>query len=151
MGLETGRKDSGVVSLARKVPLDVRIVAYYLYANALLCFVSIPFVVSGSSEPQSHRVLLGLVLIASTLADSVYNLTTGICYLLCAWGLMRRAQWAWWFSLIFFVYASTDALLFLPGHRVTVAMSVAIDIALITWLWFRRDLFGNNRDGNNRE
>jgi len=142
MNPETSENPRGGTSRERKTPLDVRIVAYYLYANSLL-FLSLSFfIATGVASPQPHRALLGSVMVTSRLADSIDKLTAGTLFLFCAWGLMRRVGFTWWFSLIVFIYGSTNALLVLPEQQIHVAISIAIDIVLIVWLYLRRDLYG---------
>ncbi len=131
----------GATSHEGKVPLDVRIVTYYLYAAGFV-FLAVGLLTGiGLAAPEPHRALFGSVLIASRLADSVDKFVSGICFVFCAWGLMRRMRLAWWFSLILFVYCLTFVVLLFPEYRVDVR-SVAIGGALIAWLWFRRELYG---------
>lgn len=132
----------GAMLRENRLPLDVRIVTYYLYALSILFFLLGLSVITGFAEPQPHRILLGCVEVASRPADSLDKLLAGAAFLFCARGLMRRSRFVWWFSLVFFVYCSTDALLILPERPIGVAVSIGIDIALIVWLWFRKDVYG---------
>ena len=142
MVLETEKKDSGVISHARKVPLDVRIVAYYLYATAVLFLVLGAYAAIGSAEPHVRPILLGSVIVTSRLTDSVETLASGIGFLFCAWALMRRIRFAWWFSLVFLFYCLTDAALVFSEYPLALGGgSIAIDIVLIAWLFFRRGLY----------
>ncbi len=141
MESESYETHKGTIVDKSRLPLDVRIVAYYLYAMGFLFFVLSLLIGTALAESQPRRMLLGSVVIASRLADSVDNLAGGLGFLFCAWGLMRRIRFAWWFSLIFFVHCSTYVVLVLPQFKVDVA-SIAIDAALIAWLWFRRELYG---------
>jgi hypothetical protein len=87
-------------------------------------------------------VLFGTVVIVNGLADGIYTLLTGLCWLFCAWGLMRGIKFAWWFAMIFLVYFLTDEVLLLPRYPLPFAIGIAIQILLIVWLWFRRGLYG---------
>jgi len=144
MDTETYEIRKGAIVYKSRPPLDVRIVAYYLYSLVVFRVVLAILLIGGVIESaESHRVLFGTVVLSSSLSDAVHAFLTGLYYLLCAWGLMRRIKWAWWFSLLFILlFSSPDGAFTFPKHQVNAVICVATDMALITWLWFRRELYG---------
>jgi len=140
---ETRETSDRTTSGKARPPLDVRIAAYLLYVGgslqlALTFLLMTPVALPGAA----HRVFLGAVTITTNTAEAVYLLCMAACNLVCAWGLMRYHKWAWWFTVTYSIYYSTDAALILPNHQLSTAITFAINAALIAWLWFRRELYG---------
>ena len=131
------------IASEHKRPLDVRIVAYFFYAIAYIRLVISILLAVGVAQPaDSHRVLLGAMVISSGLADAIYVFCTGLWLLFCARGLMRNGKFAWWLTLAYLVYDSTDAALTIPKHPVNAVIWIALNLVGIAWLWFRRGLYG---------
>ena len=141
--METADQQIHEAASKGKKPLDVRIVAYFLYGIGFIRLAISILLASGIAEPaEPYHVLLGSVVISSGPADAVYVFCTGLWRLFCAWGLMRSAKFAWWSTLLFFVYDSTDAAFTFRMHPTNALTWIALDMAIIGWLWFRRRLFG---------
>jgi predicted anti-sigma-YlaC factor YlaD len=135
----------GTIVYKSRPPLDVRIVAYFLYGVGFLQVVFSVLLGAQVGKPvgiETRRVLLGTVVLSSALADAIYMLCLGTCHLFCAWGLMRRAGFSWWFALAFFIYYLIDEAFLFPKHHAVVLIGGAMGIALIAWLWFRRERYG---------
>ncbi len=139
----------GAIVYKSRPPLDVRIVAYYLYFGgflglALSLLISVG--VAKYADDASRRVLLGTVVLASRSAEAVYLVCISGCNLFCAWGLMRRVKFAWWFTVIFNIYWWVDEALSFPRlfaqYPLNMVVTVVFGILLFAWLWYRRELYG---------
>ena len=134
--------DGCVVSRRSKPPLDVRIVAYYLYLMGFLSLAMAVLLGSGIAKPLgSFAVLAGTVQITSGLIYSVYTLCISSCNLLCAWGLMRRVKFAWWLSLISQIYLSVEWVLTYSKYPCAAHIIGVVNMAIVVWLLFRRGLY----------
>jgi len=143
MDTETHKIPEGTISGKSRPPRDVRIVAYLFYIGGFAGVLVSILLCSGLTEPdESHRVLLRAVVLANGLTQGVYTLFMGLCYLFIAWGLMRGVRLGWWFAMIYIVYCSAEGVLQFPGYPVAVTIGIVINISLIAWLWFRRELYG---------
>ncbi len=127
-----------------KVPVDVRIVAYFLYAVSFFQLAIGCFLITGMGrlEPNfTRRVLFGTVLLSTELYHSIYTLCMGSVRLLCAWGLIRGRKFVWCLTLIFFVYELIDMLFLFPQDELNGSIGIIISITIIIWLCFRRKLY----------
>jgi hypothetical protein len=141
---ETNEVHGGAISPRSRAPFDVRVVAYLFYSIA---FVRIPLgilMAGGMVVPvgEPRPILLGFLVIASGVGEGVYSFLTGLCWLVCAWGLMRGMKFAWWFAMALSAYYLTDEVLQLHRYPWRYAIGVAVEILLIAWLWFRREFYG---------
>jgi len=137
----------GTIVHRRLPPLDVRIVAYFLYGMGfLLLALSLLLSIGVARSPESHRVLLGTVAVASGTVEAVYRSCTSVCTLFCAWGLLRHTKFAWWFTVMFHMYLWADAALSSPAsfsrYPLNMAIGGAISMSLFAWLWYRKELYG---------
>jgi uncharacterized RDD family membrane protein YckC len=142
MDTETYEIRKGAIVYKSRPPLDVRIVAYYLYF-IVFCRVALAILfASGVVKPaESHRVLFGTLAASSPLSHAIYWFLIGLCYFFCAWGLMRGIKLAWWFTVLFVLYESTDTAFMFPKYHYA-AVDLVGKMVFIGWLWFRRELYG---------
>lgn len=129
-------------------PADVRVVTYLLLACGSLQLLSGFLLITGIAHPvagETRRVLLGLAVLSTRPWFALYLLLAGSASLLCAWGIAGIHRVGWWFLLVYSIHGAVNDLLLLPEHKVTPAISMAITLTLLTWLWFRRDLYGARR------
>jgi lysylphosphatidylglycerol synthetase-like protein (DUF2156 family) len=146
---ETYRIRKGAIVYKSRPPLDVQIVAYSLYCFGFLLLAAGLLLSSGLGRIVDHvsrRVLLGAVVLDSSLAEAIYTFCMGIGTLFCAWGLMRRVKFAWWFTVIFHLWGWVDTALsfsqLFPQSPSSMVGSIVLGTALFTWLWFRREFYG---------
>ena len=124
-------------------PLDVRIVRGLCFLVALgQVPLGILFWSGAIKLVGTYRVFLGAVVVASEPAAGVYALFIGLCWLFCAWGLMRRTGRAWWFATVFSAYYLIDEALQFSRSPRDFVIGATIQISLIVWLWFRREYYG---------
>lgn len=141
MEKQTDVATSSVPSGRDRTPLDLLVVACLLFAVSLLCMAFGLLLVSGVARPLTpFPQFYGLAPIRSGRIYSIFMFCAGAGHLFCAWGLMRHMKLAWWFSLVFYFYLLTEWL-FLLLMDSGGAISVGMYVAVILWLWFRRDLF----------
>ncbi len=141
---ETCETCGGTIVHRTRPPLDVRVVAYYLYFGGFLALTLSLLLIIGVAKPadnESRRVLLGTMVLDSGSTQAVYTLCIGGCTLFCAWGLMRRVKFAWWFALVYQIYFVIDEIVVFPPYSIYRVISMALVMALIAWLWFRRKLY----------
>jgi hypothetical protein len=142
MDTETHEISERTASGKSRRPLDVRIVAYFSYFVALAHVpLGIIFCCGATKLVGSYPVLFGVLVIANEAAAGVYKLLTGLCWLFCGWGLLRGATFTWWFAMIFSVYYLTDEALQFSRSPRDFAIGATIQILLVVWLWFRRELY----------
>lgn len=144
---ETYEIHRGTIVHKSRPPRDVCIVAYLLYGiGFLLLVLSLLLTIGPAKSPESHHVLLGTVAVTSGTVEAIYLSCKSVFTVFCAWGLMRRARFAWWSTVIFHVYLWADAALSSPESfsRYPLHMTVggAVSISLFAWLWYRRELYG---------
>ncbi|OHB63918.1 MAG: hypothetical protein A2Y77_13630 [Planctomycetes bacterium RBG_13_62_9] len=144
---ETCEEASGPISPKVGLPLDVRIVARILYVIGGLAVLRAILLCTGNMKAaEPYRVLFGTVVLADGLMQAVQSLFMGIFYLLCDWGLRRGMRFVWWFlmvyQMVYSVYPLIWGVFVFPGHSVAVAITIAVRISFIAWLWFRRELYG---------
>ena len=134
--------DKGTFSPRRKPPLDVRVVAYYLYLLGFLNLALALLLGSGIAKPVGPvSILAGTIQITGGLTLSLYVLCTGVWDLVCAWGLVRRAEFAWWLSLMFQIYWSIEWVVTHAKYPLAAEICIAINTAIVVWLLFRRRLY----------
>jgi lysylphosphatidylglycerol synthetase-like protein (DUF2156 family) len=141
--------DNGVYEIRKgeivhktRPPLDVRIVAYLLYSLAFWRVGLAILLASGVAKPaESHRVLFSSLPASSPLSHGVYWFLIGLCYFICAWGLMRRVTLAWWFTVLFSLYESTDTVFMLSKYHHYAVDRLVGTMVFLAWLWFRRGLY----------
>ena len=135
---------SKVCSHKTKIPIDVRIVAYFLYAIGFIQLVLSILLITGIGrlgDNHTRRVLFGIILLSSELDFTIYMLCLSFVHLLCGWGLIRKCKFIWWFTLIFQINYIIDGVFLFEQHKLVALIGLGIDIAIITWLCFRRQLY----------
>jgi lysylphosphatidylglycerol synthetase-like protein (DUF2156 family) len=145
MDTETYEIRKGAIVYKSRPPLDVRVVAYFMYLGGFVALAIGLLLSAGVVKPAddaSRRVLFGAVVLTSSTAEAIYLFCTSGCILFCAWGLMRRMKHAWRFALIYNAYNATDSMLVFPKYPVNAAIGIVIVATIIAWLWFRRGYYG---------
>jgi len=144
MDTKTNSEQNEASSYRTKMPVDVRIVAYLLYAIGFFQLTVGCFLITGMGRlgtNYTRRVLFGTVLLYTELSHSIYTICLGFVHLLCAWGLIRGRKFSWWLLLIYYIYYIIDDVFLFQQHRPIALIGFGISIAIITWLCFRRQLY----------
>jgi len=144
MATDVNGAHSEAGSCRAKVPVDIRILAYFLYAVGffqLACSVSLITGVGRLGGNEMRRVFFGIVLLSTELDFAIYMFCMGFAHLLCAWELIRINKFGWWFTMIFSLYELIDAVFLFPKHKLVASIGIVIGIVIITWLWFRRQFY----------
>lgn len=131
-------------SSMHKIPIDIRIVAYFLYiigffqlAFSILLFTKIGHL----GDNYTRRIFFGTILLSTELNFSIYMLFMAFTHLLCACGLIRINKFFWFFALVYSIYYLIDGAFLFQQHRLTALIGIGISIAIISWLYFRRKLY----------
>jgi len=131
-------------SIIHKIPIDIRIVAYFLYVIGFfqLAFSILLITKIGHlGDNYTRRIFFGTILLSTELNFSIYMLCLAFAHLLCAWGLIRINKFFWFFALIYSIYYLIDGAFLFQQHRLTALIGIGISIAIISWLCFRRQLY----------
>ena len=134
-----------VQMLPKKMPLDVRIVKWFLFVVSFISFCIGLLLLSGLSHISStdHRVILfGILSLTSGLSFGIYYSCMGFMAFFCGYWLSKRAKLGWWCLFIESMYNSSDALLIFSHHKLSVLIGISINLGLIIWLFYRRRLYG---------
>jgi lysylphosphatidylglycerol synthetase-like protein (DUF2156 family) len=146
---ETYEIRKGAIVYKSRPPLDVQVVAYFLYFLGFLelavsPFWSVPLARHAHHAPR--HVLFGILTLAGGPTEAIYAFCMGAGTVFCAWGLMRRISFAWWFTVVFHIYGWVDTALsfsqWFSRSPSGMVLSIALGIAMFTWLWFRREFYG---------
>ncbi len=127
-----------------KIPIDVRIVAYFLYAIGFIQLVFSILLITGIGrlgEDYTRRILFGTVLLSTKLNFTIYMLCLCFVHFLCAYKLIRVRKFGWWFTLAYNIYYIIEDMFLFQQHTLNAFISLVISIAIITWLLFRRQLY----------
>jgi len=132
-------------SCKTKVPMDVRIVAYLLYAFGFIQLTVAALLITGIGRTEyveTRRVLFGTVLFSTSSVWAIYMLCTGLAHVLAAWALIRKLKFGWWFALLYSIYYLIEDAFWFPENELMALIGIIISICIITWLCFRRHAYG---------
>lgn len=131
-----------------KVPLDLRVVmAIGIFScivdlgSAILLMVGIFHVPASAPRPA----LFGMFVIASDLSAVIYAFVNGLASAGVVLGLWRRAPWGWWYVLVYMVYGVGATAFVARLNPVSATITIVLDISIIVWLLYRRELFVRTR------
>jgi len=144
MTTELNGEHSKDFSYKTKIPIDVRIVAYFFYAVGFTQSAFGILLITGIGrlgENYTRQVFFGAVLLSTKLNFTIYMLCLGFAHFLCAWELIRRRKFGWWFTMVYHMYYIIEDIFLFQQHRLNVFIGFIISIAIITWLCFRRQLY----------
>ena len=128
----------------KKMPLDVRIIAWFFVAGAIIIFFMVALSFFGLlhfNPGYSPSVLFGLVSLDSDFTSATYYSLFAVLELICAYGLITGRAYGWWLRLILSVIIFFDAILLYSHGPTTATLSMAIVLAIIAWLMYRRQLY----------
>lgn len=132
----------------RKMPLDVRIVAWLLVISAFMhFFITLLLLIGIAHSPSDYNrpVLFGTLSLGSDLSSGIYSSLLGGASLVSAYSLVRGHKFGWWFVLIFSIYNIYDALLLLSCYPTGATIGICISFGIIGWLVYRRRLYNIGR------
>ena len=130
---------------AKKMFLDVRIVKWFLFVVASFLFFVSGLLLTGLSdiaENYQRFVLFGILSLTSNLSFGIYFFCTGIISVVCGYGISKGFKFGWWCLLVYSIYHFSDILLVFYHHQVNAIIGICIDLGLITWLIYRKRLYG---------
>lgn len=130
--------------LEKRMPLDVRIIAWIIVASAIISIFSIVLLLCGLirfPSGYSRPILFGLISLDSNLSLGIYSSVTAALDLICAYGLIRGQAYAWWLILILYLCGLADTLLIYFEAPITATLSLCMTVAIIVWLVYRRGLY----------
>ena len=143
MTTELNGKHSKVFPYKTKIPIDVRIVSIFLYAIGFFQLACSCLLITGMARlgDKVQHLFFNIFTPSTELSISIFVFCLGFIHLLCAWGLIRFRNFSWWLLLINdMYYIIVDGFLF-QVHRLNALIGLGISIAIITWLFFRRQLY----------
>jgi hypothetical protein len=143
MTTELNGEHSKVFSCKTKIPIDVRIVAYFLYAIGFFQLACSCLLITGIARlgDITNHLSFGISLPSAELSISILILCLGFIHLLCAWGLIRSRNFSWWLLLIKEMYYIIVGVFLFQVHRLNALIGLGISISIIAWLFFRRHLY----------
>jgi len=138
-----------VTPARKKMPLDVRIVAWLGLISAVVAFLFVGLLISGLAHiPSGHHrpILFGIISLASDLSLGIHTFWVGAGSLICAYGLIRGFKFGWWLTFIFSINGICDSLLIFSDAQVVATISICFSLGIITWLLYRRRLYKIGRN-----
>ncbi len=130
--------------LGRRMPLDVRIIACLFVAGAIMTFFMVAlsfFGVLHFNPDYSPSVLFGLISLDSDFTSATYYSLSAVLELICAYGLITGRAYGWWLQLIHSAILFFDAILLYSHVPTAATLSMAIVLAIVVWLMYRRRLY----------
>ena len=125
------------------LPLDIRIVARLFYAGGGLLLLTGILLCCGVVKPgRSVPVFFHALVLSSGVDWGVYTLFKGCCWWFYDWGLRRGIRFVWWWLMISSVYYLIRGILVLADYPTTATIGLAVEVAFVAWLWFRRGFYG---------
>ena len=130
-------------SYKTKIPIDVRIVAIVLYAIGLFQLACSCLLITGLARlgDKVQHLFFNIFTPSTELSISIFILCLGLVHLLCAWGLIRSRNFSWWLLLINEMYYLIVDIFLFRVHKLNALIGLGISIAIIIWLYFRRQLY----------
>ncbi|HIJ69734.1 MAG TPA: hypothetical protein HPP87_00050 [Planctomycetes bacterium] len=131
--------------LGRRMPLDVRIIAWLFVGGAIITFFMVALSLFGLlnlNPDYSPSVLFGLVSLDSNFTSAIYYLLCAVLELICAYGLITGRAYAWWLTMMHSVIIFFDAILLYSHVPTAATLSMAIVLSIVVWLLSRRRLYG---------
>ncbi|HIJ69736.1 MAG TPA: hypothetical protein HPP87_00060 [Planctomycetes bacterium] len=134
----------------KKMPLDVKIVAWLVIISALMHFLVFTLILFGIAHHPSgyeRRVFFGIFRVSSDLTASVHSFIMAAACLGYAYGLRKGYRAGWWFALAFSFHNVVDSLFGLPDFPISTSIAILFSIMIIIWLVVRRKLYNIGETG----
>ena len=129
----------------KTIPLSARIIGWFIAVQAFvlgsfgfLFLIGFSYFLSLDTRPA----LFGTILIASEFQFGIYWFCIGFIRGISAYGIIKGYRFGWWCLLIISLNSIFDNLAVLPRYKVTVLVSVGINLGIIIWLLCKIRLYG---------
>jgi len=128
----------------RKIPIDLCILGCLVLIDGFfhMCFALILLSGMGYFPFSGNRpALFGTLNLTGEVLCGVYSLILGIIALISAIGVLKRIKYCWWLLLIYLTNNILDLIQQYSEHRVSVTIWICLNIFVIIWLIYRRNLY----------
>jgi len=131
--------------LARRSPLDVRLVALVGIALGTYAGLFTVLLIIGIAEPTpsiaSLPTLLQYAGLRGKLSVCAYCALQSVMYILSGVGILRVRRWGWWLLLVSTLLGTAINAVDSAGFVAEGIIGLAMDAGLLTWLVLRSKLY----------
>jgi hypothetical protein len=129
----------------KNIPLDARIIGWFVFYTAFISFFIGVLLLSGLSHftsSESRIILFGTITLGSEMSHGIYISCISFINLVCGYGVAKGYKFGWWLMLISSSIFICDWIMMFPDHQTVALICICINLGIIAWLFYRRIFYG---------
>jgi len=128
-----------------KAPIDVKIVAWFFIIVGIFSLLSVMLLITGIAQLPSdnpRKVFFGTFNLVSDTSNIIYFLLIGMMNLITGYILKKGSKIGWWLAFAASINGISDSILLgFSKHKISTMTGIIIDLSIIIWLLYRRQIY----------